>query len=911
MTRRWRRGFALPPTRAGAPETVDEEFRFHLEERRAELIAAGLAPEEADREVARRFGDVEAYRRATVDHTRRALRSQRRAGFVRTLARECRRAVRLLRQERSFAAMAIGTLGLGLAVVLTVFAVVDAVLLRPLPYDTPDRLVAVHHPATVPGSGERIWGLSVGGFVHLREQARTLDALGIYATSSLVVLSGGETAIARQVSATEGVLRVLGARAAHGRLLTSDDTRPGAPPVAVLSAEYHTARFGGDASVIGSLLETADGSFEIVGVTAPGLTVPLPGPFADATDLTGFGVDVWVPLPVNDAGPFYNSHPYVGVARLAAGVSASAATTELSTMLARFPEWMPQAYTASFLEQYHFRIAATPLHDAVVGPRTARVLWLLLAVVLLTCAAAVANTTNLLLARWESRRQEAVVRSALGASTSDLTAHFGAEALLVCGGALLLALTMSGLALLALPWIAPRDIARIQETTLSPAAVALGVALSVAVCVALVAASRAWRSPDAAALRAGGLTRVTSRVDRAMRRALVTAQLATSMMLLCGTVLLLRGALQLRRIDPGFDAAHTLAFEVWLPFGTYDTRERAAEYYRLLDERLRALPGVQAVGFGPVPLQDFGTGCSVVFREGRPYAAGEQAPCVATPVALPGWFETLAIDVRGTRPSWRAVTGRANEVVVTQALADRLWPGEDPIGRGIGSNGPDARAWYRVAGVVPTLRAESLDAPPVEAVFYPATSLVAEQRTDAINYLAVFVRTAHDRPLSLLPAIRDIVRDVDPRVPLVAPRAMETVVTRSLGRLHFLLALTGGAALVVLLLSAVGTYGLIAYVVAQRRAEFGIRMALGATTARVVRLVLSQSVRMALLGIALGIVGAVYSARVLASLAATGGGLGATVVLAVAALLLGTVVVASLLPARRATTIEPVEAMRG
>lgn len=905
-----RRDFSLPESTARVESTVDEEFRFHIEERRAQLIAEGHSPEEAEREVHRRFGDVASYREQTSAIDRQRLRSQRRASFWTTLRREYRRAGRLLTRERGFITMATGTLGLGLAAVMTVFATVDAVLLQPLPYPSADRIVAVRHPATVPGSGERIWGLSHGGYVHLRRHARSFEEIGIYSTGDVTVVADGEAAVTRLGIATPSALRVLGSRAVLGRAFTDDDGQPGAPAVALLSAEYHANRFGGDASVIGRLLETSNGSFEIVGVAAAGLDAPMPGPFSDASDLSGFGVDVWIPMQVNEAGPFYNSHPYVGVARLAAGADAVVAQTELTALLARFPDWMPQAYTTSFLKNYDFRIAATPLREAVVGSQVRRALWLLLAAVLLVLAAGVANVGNLFLARIESRRQDAAVRTALGASASQMAAHFAAESLLVCGAGLLLACALTFGALEALPWLAPRDVPRIHAAALNASVLGLGALLAVVIAIALALPPALRRRIDVAALRDGSRTLAASPRRRLLRQGLVVAQLSATMVLLSVALMLVRGARSLRSADAGFDPAGVVTFEVWLPISSYDTRERALVFYRELEGRLRALPGVTEVGFGPLPLQDFGTGCSAVFREGRPYDAGQQAPCVSTPTALPGYFDVLGIAVNGARPSWSDVDARTQAVVVTQALAERLWPGEDPIGRGIGSNGSDADAWYRVVGVVPELRAEALDAPPTEAVFYAATDLVPNRRSDGINYQSVLLRTSGADPLSLLPSIREAVRAQDARVPIVSPRMLDEVVSRSMGRLNFLLALIGVSALLAFTLSAVGTYGVVSFVVTQRRAEMGIRMALGGTAGSVLRLIVGQSLRVAAVGVTIGLLGAVYASQFLSAMVFTAGGAGVPLLTLVAVLLILVVVLASAAPAWRATRVPPAEAFR-
>lgn len=905
-----RRDFALPDAPERVDAAVQEEIAFHLEQRRQQLIAEGLTPAEAEAEVQRRFGNVESYSRETARIDRRALRGQRRARFVGTLWRETQRAARALLRERGFSAVAVGTLAVGIAATLTMFAVLDSVVLRPLPYAEPDRLVAVLHPATVPGSGERRWGLSPGGYVHLRAHARSIEQLGVYRNYSMTVLTGGDPELARIANASHTIFDALRARASLGRLYDASDDAPGAAPVAVISAEYHRDRFGSDPAIVGKVLETAGGSYQIVGVAAPGLTLPMPGPFAGATDLTGFGVDVWLPMQVNAAGPFYNTHPNVGVARLAAGVTVEDANRELATLLQRFPEWMPDAYSARFLSNYNFRIAAIGLRDAVLGAQVPRVLWMLFGAVLLVLGAAAANVGNLFLARLEMRRRESALRAALGANRLQMSAHFLAEALLISGAAGALGLVLAQLAVGALPILAPRDIPRMHAASLDGASLAVAVGIVAALTLAFALAPMLRRELDVAALRDGSRSVSASPRQRAARHTLVVAQLAATMVLLTGAATMLRYAAALRDVEAGFDARGTLAFELSLPFTAYDTRERALTFYRQLDERLRALPGVTAVGGGSVPLQDFGTGCSVVFREGRPYEVGEQTPCVSTPTALPGYFDALGIAVRGERPTWRDVDARTQAVVVTRVLAERLWPGEDPVGKGIGSNGPDAEQWYRVTGVVETLHAEALSAPPTEAVFYAATGLRANVTSGALNDLSILVRTSLEDPLTLLPAVRAAVKALDPRVPVVAPRTMDQVVARSLARTDFLLGLIAVAAAIAFVLSAVGTYGVISYLVTQRRSEIGVRVALGASAAAILRLVLGQSLRMAAVGVGVGALGAFYAARLLEGLVVGSRAAGLSMIAGIGLALLTVALLASLAPARRALRVEPVEAMR-
>ncbi len=909
-----KRAFQLPPAEARIDEDLDEEFRFHLEERREQLIAEGMTAEQAEAEVRRRFGDYDAYLRQTRRIDRDTIREQRRTAFVVTLWRETRHSARVLLRQRSFSLIAFVTLALGLGATTAMFAVLDSVVLRPLPYQEADRLVSILHPATVPGSGERRWGVSPGGYFHFRDQTQTLANVGIYRTFSTAVVSGGDAEMARFGFITHGIFDALRARAALGRLIDAGDDRPGVARVVVLSHEYHQRRFGGDPRVIGTMLVTSDGSWEIVGVTTPGLTLPMPGPFADASNLAGFGVDVWLPMGLDPAGPFWNNHPNVGVARLKDGVRLEDANRELAGILARFPETMPNAYSPGFLRQYNFRVQVAPLRDAVLGEAVPRTLWMLFGSVLLVLAIAAANVGNLFLVRMEARRRESAVRAALGADRTQLAAHYLSESLLLCGAAAVAGIGMAALALQVFQRIAPTNIPRLGTVSIGSGSIA--VALGIGVVLGLILGVLPLLRPalDVNALRDGGRGLSASPRQRAARSTLVAGQIALTVVLLTAAGLMLRTFDKLRQVSPGFDPSHTLAFDVALPANEINSREQAINFHRALQERLRALPGVLAVGAGALPLEDqsFAVGCSVVFRENAPYGPDEQTPCVSTPTALPGYFQALAIGVTGRVPTWTDVDGRTQATVVTRALADRLWPDEDPIGKGINSFGPQSTSWYRVVGVVEELRAEALDQAPTEGVFYPATNFdTTGARSSALNEMTILVRTDGTDPLALVSAARAILREMNARAPFIAPRTMDAVVAHSMARTSLIVVLIGVAAAIALVLSAVGVYGVVSYLVTQRRVEIGIRMALGATVSRVVLMVVLQMARVAVVGLVLGLVTALAGTRMMESVLFGVSASDPAVLGIVSALLLAVVVTASFAPARRAARIEPVEAMRG
>jgi predicted permease len=904
------RGVQLPSSKRRIDNALQDEFRFHIEERIEQFVASGMTREEAEAEVLRRFGDIETYHKQTRRIDEETMRTRDRFEFFAALGRETARSARVLLRTPTFSVIAFLTLALGIGAVTAIFTVLDAVVLRPLPYATAGRLVSVLHPATVPGSGERKWGVSPGGYFFIRENSETLEDFGIYRTGSTTITQAGAPAEIAQVGlVTHTLFDVLGARAVAGRLIEAEDDAPGGPQLVVLGYEYWRSRFGSDPSVVGTMLRTSEGDYEIIGVTQPQLPLPMPGPFSTAASLAGIGMDLWMPMRLNPAGPFYNNHPNVGVGLLRPGATATEAHSEMQALTRRLPDAIPNAYSAGFMEQYNFRGEALPLKDSVLGPALPRTLWTLFGSVLLVLLIAAANVANLFIVRMEARRHEVAIRTALGADRRHMAVHYLSESLLLALGAGFAAIWISFAGLRALLAIAP-NFPRLATVGLGwpSVAFALGTALLAGLTFGLMPLLK--RGLGAGSLREDGRG-LTPRSHGTMRSGLVVVQMALSVVLLASAGLMLRSFNELRNVEPGFSAENVMAFDVSLPFTEYDTREEALVFHRMLQEQILALPGVTHVGsITALPLEGYGTGCTVVWREGKPFAAGEETPCVATPVAAPGFFDALQVQVRGRTPTWGDVDGRTQAVVVTQALADRLWPGQDAIGEGINSNGWDSNIWYKVVGVVPELRAEAFDAPPSEAVFYAATSFTPNARSGALNDLTYVIRTSGTTPASLIPQVRRLLEAANPRVPFVNSRTMDQVVSNSLSRTSFVMILLGVAAGVALALSAVGTYGVISYLVTQRRPEIGVRIALGAPVGRVSGLVLFQSLRLALIGVASGLVVAVFATRLLARLLYNVSPTDPVVLASVAALLLGIAALAAFAPARRAARIDPVEVLR-
>jgi predicted permease len=660
-------------------------------------------------------------------------------------------------------------------------------------------------------------------------------------------------------------------------------------------------------------LQTSVGSRLIIGVAEPGVNLPKPGPFASTANLSGFGVDLWEPLRLDPNAPAQNNHAYSGIARLKPGVSASQAEAELRTIVSRFPERFPSAYSERFVKSYNFRVSVTPLLDEVLGPTVARSLWALFGAVAFVLVIACANVANLCLIRAEARSRETGIRSALGAARGHLARQYLTEGLLltITAGAAGMAL-----AYWSLPWllaVAPEDVPRLGSTSMGWRTVAFAAFTSVVAGLAFGLIPLTRQTAAAEALRASGRGLTSSRSQRLVRSGLVVGQVALAVVLLAAAGLLVRSVIALKHVQPGLNPNGVLAFEVSLPFDKYPTLESAVQFHRELQERLQALPGVTRVGASTaMPLRDYGTGCAVVFREARPYSPDERTPCVPIARAIPGFFDALGIQVRGRAPEWADVDSRSQAAVITQALADRLWPGEDAIGKGINSNGPNSppEMWYRIVGVIPELRAYALDQPPAEAAFYAVTDLRTPSRAGDMHGPIYTVKTTLADPLVLAPAVRAAVAELNGQVPVIRPERMTDVVDHSMARASFSMLLLSLASAMAILLSAVGLYGVIAYVVAQRRSEIGIRMALGARVAQLSRWVVGQSLALAATGVAIGAVLALLTARLVESYLFQVDPIDPLVLGIAVVTLLGVAGLAALAPARRAAKVDPVEALR-
>jgi predicted permease len=899
---RWRavrRVFRLPATKDRLRAELDDELRFHIEGRVEDLMAReGLSRDAAEREARRRFGDVAAYRAETrtIDDT--MLDRRNRLDLFDAIRREARHAARSLARTPTFSVIVVVTLALGLGAATAIFTLLDRVVLRPLPYPNANRLIHIGSlwPKTFP---DQEYGISRGQYFYFKNNSGVLADLMFYDDGTLPVPGDGvhpaERVLAIDVSHT--TFAMLGIRPLHGRLLSVEDELPEEPRVALLSYEYWRRRFGGDPRAVGQQIGLGgDLNATIVGVLSPGAHVLDEAP------------DVWLPNHLDPNARPINNHTHRAIGLLKPGVTVEAAAADIKRLQDQFAKDNPSAYFKGFVERTGFAMHVSSLRDHVIGATIVRALWLLFAAVALVLIIAAANVANLFLVRIDARRREVAVRTALGASRTQLAVYFLSEsvllALIAAAGAVLLG---AGLLRVALS-IAPQTLPRLAEVSLDWRSGAFGVVTATLFGIAFGIPPLLSATVDVATLRDAGRGLTTSRRRELARRALVLAQVALAVVLLSGAALVTKSFTKLARVQPGFDPAGVLSMEVILPNTRYRSFHEAGPFWYALIRRVEALPGVQHAGATEeLPLAD-GFGCTGILTDVIG-PDGPQGTCMPLAIVTPGYFETMGIKLRGPAPTWSDVNAGVGPVVVSQAFAKRFWGATDPIGHTVKPLSTDLPP-FPVVAEADDIRGKSLQQPPVEVAYTPVIPRIGTTYYEGGRSMTLVVRAPTLTQAALVTSIRKIIADLDPQVPIANVASMEVVVSRSMAQRSFTMLLLILAASIALALSAVGIYGVISYLVGQRRAEIGIRIALGAQKAQVSQLVVGHAMRLAAVGAGMGVVVALLTTRLLGSMLYEVSPNDPLSLALSALVLLAVALIASVEPTRRATRVDPVEAMR-
>ena len=787
-----------------------------------------------------------------------------------------RHAVRQLRRSPGFALTAMLTLALGIGANVAVFAVLEAVVLRPLPYADADDLVMLRHRDTRTGITKAY--IAVGDYVDLAAGQSTLESLNAYGDFDATVYEAGEPFRARGLAASPGLFEMLRVQPALGRTFRAEEGRPGAPPVMMLGYDLWESRFGSDPSVIGRRIRIGSVSREIVGVTPRNFRFP---PQSRAQVVLPFATPLEAPAQ-------RKSSWVLAVGRMKPGVTADQVPSQMAALSQRFAQQHPTQNEGSV----YYTVS---LRDALIGD-TRRPLLLMQGAVVLVLLIACVNVANLLLVRSLARRTEMAVRAALGASRWRLALHVLSETMVLCtvGGALGIAIAWKGVPLLI--GLVPKDVSvpGIEEAGINVTVLmfALGAAIASALAFTLIAVAATGRgqSPLVGTARAG--------ISRGARRAtssLVVAEMALAVVLLMAAGLILRSFSRLLAVDPGFRIESVLTMDMQLPIERYRDVEARRLFFQRAFEELRQSPLVAAAGAASVTPLTGNKWTSPFDRSDRPVPAGQRPPDVGWQSATAGYFEALDVPLKSGR--YFDVTERSARVpltvIVSEAIEKKYFPGESAVGRKIRSGDEEAE----IVGVVGDIRRASLADEPWADLYFPFDRVPSPATT-------LFIRATGDAA-GATPEVQRILKRIEPGI--VFPRAstMAAIADESVASTRLTLWLLGVFAVVALSLAAVGVYGVMSYAVRQRSREIGTRMALGATRSGITWMVMRQGGLMIVVGACIGLAAALAAVRSLGSLLYDVPPSDLGTIAATITLLSGIMAVACYVPARRAAAVDP------
>lgn len=868
-----------------ALDGLDEDIRDHIDREIQDNLDRGMSPEEARRRAMLRFGNI-----ALVKEDTRAVWVRQ---WLEQLMQDTRYALRTLRRSPGYAAVAVATLALGIGVNTAIFSIVNAVVLRPLPYPDASRLFAIYeqHPAPVLRTR-----LSAENFLDLKREARSFDALGGHTGTGFTLSGQGEPefVVGQMISAE--VLDALDVEPLVGRRFRADENEGGRDQVLLLSHSLWQRRYGADPAIVGQTITANGKPYTIVGVMPPGFEFPEKR------------YQLWVPFAFrnNAQGMVNRSSRFLQVVgRLQSGVDLDQAQAELTTLSRRLEDAHPRQNTNTTM-----RMAS--LADETVGDVRGGLLLLLSAVgfvLLIACT----NVTNLLLARASTRRREIAVRTALGASRTRLVRQLLTETLVLYGAGAGAGLLLAAWGLGALIALSPGDIPRLDQARLdlSTLGFTLGITLVAGIAFGLVPALQGANRAPAEHLKSAARSMTADRASRHARAALVAAEVALSLMLVVGAGLAARTLLQLQRVDTGLNADGVLTFNVVPPEASYPDGDSVRRFHREVMERLSTQPGAIVVGAtSHLPLSGQNVENSFT-PEGWTAPSPDQYAVGGLRGSAGHYVDAIGARLTAGRALTDADTAQSQLVaMVNEQFARRYWPGSDPVGKRLKLGGLDSdEPWHLVVGVYADLKHMGPQADTRPEVMLPYAQLDDVWVTRWMRGLSVAIRTTAD-PLSLVSVARDAVRSIDPSVPLVEPQRMTALVSDSVAQPRFRSTLLLSFAWLALLLAVVGIYGVVAFMVEQRTHEISVRVALGARPGAVMGLILRQVARPVMAGIVIGLAGALAVGRAMRGLLFNVEPTDPVTFIGSSALLAAVAFVACIVPARRALFVEPANALR-
>ncbi|HEV2421758.1 MAG TPA: ABC transporter permease [Candidatus Acidoferrales bacterium] len=879
--------------RGTVESSLNDELRFHFDHQVQKLIAAGVPLAEARRRARLALG--------TADHIQEEFRDASGVRFLETLVQDIRFALRMLRKSPGFTAVAILTLALGIGASTAVFSLVDAALLKPLPFPHAERIV---FPWRLPKHGVNLgfdvypWGRL--DFLFFSQQSKTFDALGAFLSDSFNLTGTGEPERLNGLRVSTGFFPSLGVSPALGRTFTDQEDRLGNAHEVVLGDALWRQRFGADPSILGRSIDLNGVPYAVIGVMPRGFVFPraneMPNVFTFAPQ-----TQLWVPLALDRrSAPIpYESDELAVVGRMKPGVTIAQAQTDMDVMGKRLESGRRNG-------EGWFNSIVTPLTRQAAGD-TRQPLLLILAAVGVVLLIACSNVASLLLTRSLNRTREFTVRAALGAGASRLIRQSLTESIVlaIVGGAT--GVCLAELVVYFVKTFGPSSIPRLSETGLDVRILlfAFGVTFFTGVLFGLAPALSTARENLVESLKDGGQRAGSNLSTQNTRNSFLVSQIALALVLVVAAGLLTRSLYHLLAVNPGFRAERSLTFELSLPAAKYSDQTHIVSFYQEALRKLRAIPGVQAAGITELVPLDGATESTAIRFFNAPRLTASDVQMANYTMVSSGYFAAVGTPILRGRPFLDSDSANSLPVtIISSAMADKYWPGQNPIGKQVAPAGA-AFPLATIVGVTADVKRLSIRESPPPEMYVPYTQKV----WPSLLTMDAILRTTED-PASVTASARDAVHSIDPDLPIAKVRTLANIVSTSMTEPLFsalLLAAFGGLAL---LLATIGMYGVISYSVAQRTQEIGIRMVLGAGPRSVFRMVLGEGTRLAVLGIAMGLAAALAVTRVMSSFLY---GVRATDPLtftAVSLLLLGVALLACFLPARRAMKVDPMVALR-
>jgi putative ABC transport system permease protein len=870
---------------------IDDELRFHLESRVGEYISSGHSPEEARRLALERFGDIPGIRGSLHRHDLRKLQQQLRAETMDELWNDVRYGVRKLLNAPGFTIAVVAVLALGIGANTAIFSAVDAAFFRPLAFSNPDRLVSlpsVEVPLNTAGSGIPPHPQASAEFKDFAK-LDVFESFAVHAVGGLNLEGGAEPRRAVVALVTLDFFKTLGRFPLVGRAFTPEEETPGGPRAAILSHTLWTTQFGGRQTVIGSEIVLNQKTYRVVGVMPADFTFPS-------------NADLWLPLqlPLEFAvfDAFKSFIRSVGVARLAPGVTPAQAAQRVLAVERQFPVGSRIVVNDSTVAR-----AVAPLQKSLMPQERRSALIVLMASAGLVLLIACANVVNLLLSRAVGRRREMAVRAVLGATRGRIFRQLIVESVLLTLAGALAGLLVARLGLTALNGLMSPELTAVAPTQIDPRVLAftLSIAIVSGIVFGIWPAFGATRGDAGETIKSGSAHGATSRDGNGVRSGLVIVEVALAIVLLIGSGLMLESFHALMSTDAGIQTSHIATAQTTVGRGKYASAYEIGSFYTAVLDRLRTSEGVQsaaAVNVLPLAMQN-SIGLSVRNLDGRELPRDEQIYPLYMQVS-PGYFQTMSIPVLRGRDLAITDDSSTHAAVINKRMADRLWPNQDPLGHRFSLGGPNSERV--VVGVVGNVRTNRLEDSAKAEMYF---SLRDTPNPD-INFV---VRGT--LPVSTMNArIVEAVRSIDPKQPVYNPRSMEAVLANAVAprRTNTVLLVIFGV--IAATLASIGVYGVLAYGVAQRTREIGVRVALGAQRQDVVRLIAGQGVILTAIGIAIGVAGAFALSRLLESLLYEVSVHDPRIFVAAPILLAIVALIATCLPAIRAMRVDPMEALR-